>query len=881
MKMLRTFFLRLRNLFSKNKLDRELHDELAAHLEMHTADNLRAGMSPEEARRQALLSLGGLEQTKESVRDQRGFPFLETLLQDTRFALRMLRKSPAFTATAVLTLALGIGATTAVFSIVDAVLLHGTPYQKPAQLVEISARSPQGEADSVSAPDFHDWQAQTQIFEGFAAFQSMKFSVLTGAGEPDEVWTSQVSTNIFHLLGVNAIIGRNFAPNETQAVVLSHAYWRSRFAADPKIIGNTITLDGKPYTVIGIAPVNLEFPDPHTQAWLPLAISAADENDREERQLRVIARLKAGVTLKQAQAAMDLTAGRLALQYPKTNSGWTASVESYKRREISSPLHSTVLALLGAVVFVLLIVCSNVTNMLLARGITRQGEMAIRAALGAGRLRLIRQLVVEAILLAGAASVIGLALASSGVAMIANLLPKYSLIETQALRHISMNLPVLGFAVFLSLLTGIAVSLLPALRISRLNLDESLKQRGRTSGSSTRRSQVQRALIVVEVALALVLLVGAGLLIQSFQSLEAVPTGFRPDHLLTVRVPLVNYKYEQGPQSAAFYRTVLERIQAIPGVQSAAMVNNLPMTGFDTTTDFPAPPNSPAGSNSPVFVATRSVSPGYFHAMGIPLKDGRDFTQADNQEGAPCVRIVNESMARRYWPKADPVGKQVPGACRNDATALIVGLVADYKQFSVDSPPEPEVYLPYGQLPFASFMITFVIRTDSNPMEVATSVRHAVSEIDSDQPVIQVRSMENVVLESLWRQRVSASMLGIFAAIALVLSAVGIYGVFSYSVSQRTHEIGIRTALGATREDILRMVVGEGLLLTMIGLGAGILVALWLTRLLATLLYGVSPKDPLTFAALSLLLTAVALLASYIPARRATRVDPMVALRYE
>ena len=810
-----------------------------------------------------------------------GWNSVETLWQDVRFGLRQLGRSPGFTAVAVLTLALGIGATTAIFSVVDAVLLHGTPYKNPAQLVGISARSPQGEGEEVSAGDFADWQPQSQAFEGLAAYKKWEFRVLTGIGEPDEVWASPVSTNMFHLLGVNAIMGRTFAENDTQVVVLSHQYWRSHFVADPKIVGKTLALDGKPYTVIGIAPADLEFPDPNTQVWVPLTFSGSEKDDHEHRLLGVIARLRAGVTLKQVQVAMDLAASRLAMQYPKTNAGWSTIVKPFKGREVGTPLRSAILALLGAVVFVLLIVCANVTSMLLARGSARQGEIAVRAALGAGRWRLIRQLVVEGILLAGTASLAGLVLASRGLAMIVSLLPKYSLIETQAVHRISINLPVLVFTVLLSLLTGVVVSLIPALRVSSLNLSEPLKERGRTSGRGAKGSRVQRVLIASEVALALVLLVGAGLMIQSFKRLEAAPMGFTPDHLLTVRVPLVNYKYSPGPQSVAFYRNVMERIQAIPGVRAAGMANNLPFTGFHTTVDFPAPPNSPAAPGGIFYVATRSVSPGYFRAMGIPVKEGRDFTQTDNQKDARCVRIVNEAMARRYWPGEDPVGKQVLKACRNDAPALIVGVVADSKQDSVESQAQPEVYLPYAQLPFASFLVTFVVRTASNPTNVAAAVRNAVWEVDHEQPVIQIRSMESVISESIWRQHVSTSMLSVFAVIALVLSAVGIYGVFSYSVSRRTHEIGIRAALGATRTDILWLVVGEGLALTLIGVVAGIVAAMGLTRLLAGLLYGIRPRDPLTFAALSLLLTGVALLAMCIPARRATKVDPMVALRYE
>lgn len=878
---LRVLASRICGLLMSRRLDEDFQQEIESHLALLTEENLRQGLTPEDARRAARVSLGGVTQLRETHRKLRGLPWLETLAQDVRYGLRMLRKSPGFTFVAVLTLALGIGATTAIFSVVDAVLLHPAPYVKPAQLLEISERSPQGEKDSVSVGDFTDWEAQNQAFQGVAAYMPWEFHTLTGAGQPDEVWASPVSVNLFHLLGINAVLGRTFVANESQAVALSHEYWRSHFSADPKIMGKTLTLDGKPHTVVGVAPADFEFPAPNTQMWIPLAFTAAQRNDHKDRSLSVIARLKAGVTLKQAQAEMDTIARRLAMQYPKTDAGWSAPLEAFKGPQISGALRTAVLALIGAVVFVLMIVCANVASMLLARGAARQGEMAVRAALGAGRSRLIRQLVVESMVLAGMASVAGLVLASGGLEMIVSLMPKYSLIETQGVHRIAINLPVLGFTVALSLVTGIVVGLLPALRVSSLNLSGALKEGGRTSGTSSRRSGLQRALVISEVALALVLLVGAGLMIQSFKRLEAAPTGFNPDHVLTVRVPLVNYKYSQGPQSAAFYRNVLERIQAIPGVKSAGMVNNLPFTGFHTTVDFPAPPNSPGGPGRIFYVATRSVSPGYFQAMGIPLKEGRDFTQTDNQKDARCVRIVNEAMARRYWSGEDPVGRQVHGACRKDAPALIVGVVADSKQDSVNSQPEPEVYTPYGQLPFASFLMTFVIRTASNPTEVAAAVRSAVWEIDHDQPVIQMRTMENVILESIWRQHFCASMLGVFAAIALVLSAVGIFGVLSYWVNQRTHEIGIRTALGGTRQDILRLVMGEGLFLTLIGVGIGIVAALGLTRLLAGLLYEVRPRDPLTFACLSLLLALVGLLAAYIPAYRAAKVDPMVALRYE
>jgi len=867
--------------FRRGLAEKHLDSELRFHLEHQIADYVAAGMNPEAARRQAWLEFGGLDQVKQKCRDVGAAHVLESLIQDVRYGMRQLRRSPGFTTVTVLTLALGIGASTAIFSVVQTVLFRGTPYRDPSQLVEIAARDPQGEEGSFSPAEFNDWETQGASFEDLAAYVRWEFRVLSGAGDPDEVWVSQVSTNAFHLLGVRPFLGRTFAEDETQTVLVSQRYWRTHFAGDHKILGKTLALDGKPYTVIGIAPANLEFPDPSTQMWVPLAFSAAQKADRAHRRLDVMARLRPGITLKQAQASADLEARRLAAQYPKTNAGWSAIVKPVQAWKASGTLRSALWALLGAVAFVLMIVCSNVTSMFLARGTTRQGEMAVRAALGAGRWRLIRQLIVETFLLAGAAGVAGLVLAWSALSTIVRLLPKYSLIEAPALYQVAINLPILAFAMAVSLVTALVVALLPALRISHFSLDESLKERGRTSGRGARDLRLQRALIVFEVGVALVLLVGAGLMIRSFQRLSAAPTGFQPEHVLTVRVPLVKYKYAEGPPSVAFYRSILERIQAIPGVRSAGMVNNLPLGSTTTSIDFPASPNAPSRSDRVSYVSTRCISPGYFQAMGIAIKSGRDFTLADNQNDAPCVRIVNETMARRYWPGEKAVGKQVLHACRNDAPVLIVGVVADSIQHSVDSKVVPEMYMPYPQHPFASFLVTFVVRTSGNPMNVATAVRREVAEVDRDQPVIQVRTLENVVAETIWRPHLSATLMGGFAALALVLSAVGIYGVFSYSVGQRTHEIGIRSALGATRGDILRLVLEEGMILALLGVGIGILAALGLTRLLAGLLYGVRPRDPLTFVSLSLLLAGVALLACFVPARRATKVDPMVALRYE
>ena len=807
---------------------------------------------------------------------------MEVLAQDLRYALRQLRKSPGFTSVAIITLALGIGATTAIFSVVHTVLLHSAPYARSAELVAISEKGPATEPDEtgeVSPGDFTDWQAQAPVFAGMAAYQSWEFHALTGGGsDPDEVWASPVTRNLFQVLGVNAFLGRSFAPDDTQAMMLSHQYWRSHFASDPRILGKPLALDGKLYRVIGIAPPDFEFPAANAQMWTPLTFSPADRANHEDRRLSVVARLNPGVTLRKAQAVMDTVATRQAAQYPKSNSGWSAPVAPFKSTEVRGTLRDTILALLGAVVFMLMIACTNVASMLLARGTARQGEIAVRAALGAGRSRLVRQLLVESVLLTVAAGIGSVMLAYLGLAAIISLVPKYNLVETQALNHISMNLPAFGFAAALSLLTGIGVGLLPALRASRIDISEWLKEHGLRVGAG--KTRLQGALVTCEIALALVLLVGAGLMVQSFRRLSATPTGFDPDHLLTVRVPLMKYKYSP-PQSADFYGGVLERIRNIPGVKSAGMANNLPFTGFHVTLAIPSPPNSPGGPGGTIGFAGLSVSPGYFQAMGTPFVEGRDFTEAENRIDAPCVRIVNQALARLYWPGEDAVGQRLPGVCPKGLAATIVGVVADSKQESVESQAQPELYEPYAQHPFASFLVTFAIRTASDPLDVAMAVRQAVQRIDNDQPVIQLRTMQEVISESIWRQHISASVLGVFAAIALLLAAVGIYGVIAYSISRRTHEFGIRSALGATRREVLGLVLRQGLRLTLIGLVAGTILSLGLTRTLRSLLFGVTSTDLVTFAGVIVLLVITALLACYIPARRAANVDPIVALRYE
>lgn len=858
-------------------LERELRD----HLDMEAEEQREAGLSAKEAECAARRALGNTLKIKEDVRTAWGFQRFETLIQDLRYGLRQLRRNAGFTAVAVITLALGIGANTAIFSVVDAVFLHAAPYVKSDQLVEISEKSPSGEPDGVSAGDLAEWKAQNQAFQGMAAYRQWEFHSLSGVGQPDEVWASPVSNNIFDLLGVNAAVGRTFGPDERQAIVLSHEYWRSHFSADPAVIGKLLALDGKAYVVVGVAPGDFEFPRANTQMWVALPPAFADQNNHEERTYSVIGRLKPGVTLSEAQAEMDLISHRLGAAYPKTEAGWSTLVKPFRGQEVDKIFRKAVLALTAAVVFVLLIVCANVASMLLARGAARQEEIAIRAALGAGRFRLIRQLLVESVTLAGVSSIGGLAIAATGLHLMASLMPKYRLLDSHGLHNIGINVPALVFMVAVSALTGVTVGILPALRLLKVDLNQTLKEGGRGGLGATGRSRFQDALVVTEIALAFILLVGAGLMIETFRHLQAAPTGFKPDHVLTVRVPLMSYKYSSGAESSTFYRSVLERIEAIPGVVAAGMANNLPFTGFNTANQIPAPGNSPDTHGTKIIVRVRGVSPGYFRAMGIPLVEGREFTPADSEHGAACVRIINKAMADRYWPGDDPIGKQMFGVCPKGAAALIVGVVADSKQASVASPADPEMYEPYAQHPFASFLVTFVIRTSSDPLRLSATVRNAVWEIDHDQPVIQVRTMENVISESLWQQDFLATILAVFAAIALLLSAVGIYGVLSYSSNMRIHEMGIRMAMGAERWDVLKLMVGRGFMLALAGTIIGIGGSLILTRFLSSLLYGIKANDPVTFLAVASSLLVVALTAVYIPSHRVTKIDPMSTLRYE
>jgi putative ABC transport system permease protein len=799
---------------------------------------------------------------------------MENLLKDIRYGLRTLRKSPGFTVIAVIALALGIGANTAIFSVVNAVLLRPLPFEKADQLVLVWEKRPQlGRMRNVaSPPDFYDWKAQNQVFDGMAAFTGSGFNLSSGT-EPERIQGASVSPELFAVLRSQPRLGRAFEtdedkPGHNKVVILSHGLWQRRFGAEPGLIGQTILMNDQSYAVIGIMPPDFYFPNRSSEVWVPLTLAPEDLNNRGGHNLNVIARLKDGIKLGQAQTEMSTIAARLEQQY-QVNTGHGVNVFSLYD-EVVTGVRPALLVLLGAVAFVLLIACANVANLLMAKAAARQKELAIRTAMGASRLRIVRQLLTESVLLAIGGGIIGALLALWGLDLLlavgADTIPRA--------KEIRLDSTVLGFTLLISLATGIIFGLVPALQASKPDLNESLKEGGRNA--SSRGNHVRSLFVIAEVAICLVLLIGAGLMIKSFGRLLNVPTGFNPEKVLAVNVALSGSRYKEDQQITAFYQQVLERAASVPGVQSAAAVAALPLAGGFGSRYFRVEgrPPQPAGQgfNANVNVAT----PGYFQTMNIPLIAGRDFDARDVVK-APDVTIINQEMARRYWPDEDPLGKRL--AIGDGPWRTVIGVVGDVKQSGLDVETRPEMFWPYYQqnLSFA----TLVVRTAGDPEAMTASVRGAMQEVDGSLPLYNIKSVENIISESVAPRRLNMLLLGTFAGLALVLAAVGLYGVMSYAVTQRTREIGIRMALGASSSNVLRLVVGQGLILTLVGVAIGLTASFFLTRLLATLLFGVSATDPLTFALISLLLVGVSTLASYIPARRAMKVDPMVALRYE
>jgi putative ABC transport system permease protein len=801
-----------------------------------------------------------------------------TLLQDLRYGLRMSWKSPGFTVIAIFALALGIGANSAIFSVVNAVLLRPLPYHEPERIVWVEGVNLlRGiTSSSISPPDFADWTNENQVFEQMTAFRTGG-AALTGGDEPERIAAAYVYASFFPVLGVKPALGRAFLPDENQAgrdavVILSHGIWQRRFGADPNMIGKTLTMSGGPVTVVGIMPSGLRFPE-ETEVWRPLVIRPEDDR-RDNRFLLAMGRLKAGVTLEQAQSQIDTINNRLAQNYADTNMGWGVKLAGLQAALVGDT-RPALLALLGAVALVLLIACANVANMLLARAAARQKEIAIRTALGASRLRVIRQLLTESIMLSLMGGVLGLLL---GV-WLTDLLVAISPRDTPRLDEISLDGRVLGFTLAIACLTGLIFGLAPALQASRNDLNESLKEGGRSNTEGHGRNRVRSLLIVAEVALSLMLLVGAGLLIKSFMRLRDVNPGFNPANVLTTRISLTPAKYPEKAQKANFYEQLLERVRSLPDVESAAAVLTLPLGGSNINLGRAfIPEGRPLAPEESSNANFQMITPDYFRVMGVPVNAGRAFTTQDTQQTTPVV-IINEALARKIFPGEDPVGRRLTVWRDEKFMREIVGVVGNVKPDALDEDDALQLYVPHAQDPSGGMAL--VIRTKGEPAALTASVRREVLAMDKDQPVYDVKTMESVVAAAVAPRRAPMLLFSVFAGLALLLAAVGIYGVISYSVTQRTHEIGIRMALGAQTGDVLKLVVGRGMALTLIGVAIGLVAAFALTRVMSSLLFNVSATDPLTFGVVSVLLAAVAFVASYIPARRATKIDPMVALRYE
>jgi putative ABC transport system permease protein len=809
---------------------------------------------------------------------------MNALFLDVRYGLRMLRRSPGFTFVAVLSLALGIGANTAIFSLVNAVLLRPLPFPVPDRLVMVWEDATfAGFPRNTPAPaNYVDWKRQNQVFDGMAALSWNQFTLVRD-GEPEKVTAYSVTADFFPLLGVEPALGRNFFPEEdtegaNRVVILSYQTWQQRFGGQQNIIGSEILLNDEKYTVVGVMPSGFQFLEKYIACWVPMALTAEEAANRGAHYLTVIARMKPGVSLEQANDDLQTIQQGIARDYPNEAENLGAFAISL-REQLAGDLSRPLIILLVAVGFVLLIACANIANLLLARAANRAKEIAVRTALGGGRMRIVRQLMTESVLLAGAGGAVGLLFAVWSFAFLQQLVPPQMSLSTT----LAIDLPILGYALVVSLITGVIFGLAPAVQASRIDLNEVLKQGGRATGAHTGRNLLRSVMVVAEVALALVLLVGAGLLIQTFYKLQNQYSGLRPENVLTLRTGLARNRYNEHYKRVAFYDQVLERVRSLPGVVSAGYTTSVPLEWKGGTSGF-VPEGLQALPGLSYDANHRNVSADYLQTLGIPLLEGRYFDSRDNAR-SQAVAIVNETMARQYWPEQSALGKRFKiGDPDSERPWLsVVGVVGDVRQMGIDVPVKAEMYLPYQQVPYYAWFAPrdLVIRSSGDPMNLVAAVRSEVRAVDPLQPISNIRTMEQILGEETAPRRLSMTLLATFAGLALLLAAIGIYGVLSYFVVQYTPEIGIRLALGAQTGHVLGLVLRRGMILVVLGVGIGLIASLVLTRWMTSLLYGVSASDPATFASIALMLTAVALLACYIPARRATKVDPLVALRCE
>jgi predicted permease len=866
----------------RQQREADLDAEIRSHLDEAIRDRIERGEAPDEARANALREFGNVGLVKEVTREMWGWAALERLLQDLRFGLRMLRKQPGFSLVAILTLALGIGANTAVFSVLNALLLRSLPFAEADQLMMIWETQPDVRGPVGTYPDFLDWRAGTQSFQGMAAFSNKRYgkAELTGYSETVEAKGMLVSHDLFSLLGLQPLLGRNFLPEEEQplnnrVVILSQMLWRRGFAHDPGIIGKSIQLNGASFTVVGV--MGEQFPL-ETDFWLPLShLSQIDLTSRKHHSVQTVGRLKPSVTIERARKELETINERLRQLYPATNKNIGVELTPLRHHLVGN-LRPIVLLVFAAFALIVLIACANVSNLLLAQAAGRQREMAIRTAIGAGCGRLVRQLLVESLLLAALGGVAGLALASLSIPVLRSGLLGIVTGKIPGLETIGVDWRTLAFTFGVSLLTGVLFGALPALQISRIDLNQTLKEGGKGLGSVGRRN-LSRTLVMIEVALAVIVLVGAGLLVRSFQKLLQVDPGFRADHLLSLKIELPRSRYQKGEQVRDFYQQLTQRIQALPGVEQTALIDRLPFAPSFAISRFVAEGHQLEPGKEPI-TQMRRVDHRFFKMMGIPQRGGRLFDEKDDI--ADNKVIINETLAQRFFPNQDPVGKRIfmHFGAGEPTPVLIIGVVADIKDLGLDAAVEPEIYWPG-----VGGEAVLLARTKVDPLGLAAAVRQAVLSTDPALALQPARSVEEILDASRARRRFTLNLLCISALLALLLAAIGIYGVTAYAVAQRTQEIGIRTALGAQTSDILKLVIGRGVAPALLGIAIGLAGAFALARLLtsltAGLLFEVRATDPMTFALVALGLLLIALAACCFPARQATKIDPLVALRHE
>jgi len=882
MKTLRTVYTRLRNLFHKNDLDRELSAELTAHLELNIADDLRSGMPPEEARRHALLKLGGLEQTKESIRDHRGIPQLETIVQDVRFSLRLLRKNPGFTTVAVLTLAIAIGANTAIFSLVSSVLLRPLPYPASDRLMWVSDYMPRQHSSLVIESDYYAWRSQNQAFHDIAAYEPGETLTLTGAGDPERLHGARTTYNFLDVLGVAPKLGRSFREEEDRpdapgVVLLSDKLWRERFSADPAVIGRSIQLDGQLYTVTGVLPPQFEFLD---NSRADLIVPSALENhemtmQKGMRVVRVVGRLRDGMTPATAAVNLDAINQRLFAVYPapfaRMFQGARPEVVPLHERRVGN-VRPLLLVLAGAVGFVLLIACANIASLQLARGVSREKEFAVRGAFGAGRRRLIRQRLTENLIIALAGGGCGLLLATGLI----RILCQFSPVDVPHLSLAQLDSRVLCFTLATSCLAGLLFGLAPAFVSLRSQLVDALKNTGDQPGAGRLGRRSQGFLVVAELAAALVLSMGAGLFVRSFLRLASTSPGFDGADVLSVHISLPPNLYQTHEQQLSFFQQLDRRVAAIPGVEATGLATSLPLQGLDTSESMEIEGRPPELPGQAPKVDVTKISSGYFKTLRIPIVAGSLLDTQDRQNASNAL-VVNQEFVRRFFPREDPIGKRVRIAREDWWT--IVGVVGDAKQDGLGSQVRPQAFVSIGR--WTSPDMTLAVWAKKSPQGLLSAVHSIVAGLDKNLPLYDVQTMEELLSAQTASQRFNTWLLSAFAFIAVLLSCLGIYGVTAYAVNQRTRELGIRMALGAAPRNVLQMILRQAAVLMCFGLALGTGISFALARFIESLLFEVRPADPVTYASVSLLLIAVVMIACYFPARRASRVDPMIALRYE